>query len=86
MLQCCGSAGFSGRVLFQPTGYSYWMVGSGYRLADCDDRGYARSNGNGGSCPASPDRAGCAGLWQATTYDCGSSTWCDAATLTVAVP
>jgi len=82
---CCSSSGYDHHVLFQPTGYTYWMIGSGYRLADCDNRGYARSNGNGGSCPSSPDGAGCGGLWQAVTYGCGSS-WCDAPTLTVTAP
>ena len=71
-------------VLFQPTGRSHWMVGSSNRLADCGTSGWISSSR--GSCGASPDGAGCAGLWRATTDDCGGSSWCDAPTITVSTP
>ena len=53
-----------GYVLLQPNNRSYWIVGTSSRLADCGRLGWANSDGNGGSCPASPDGAGCEGLWQ----------------------
>ena len=68
-----------GYVLFQPDDESKWMVGPSTRLLDCAPNGWMRSNGNGGSCPATPDGAGCAGLWQ----EWDGNGWQDAPALTV---
>ena len=68
-----------GFVLFQPTDRSSWMMGPSTRLLDCVSTGWIRSNGNGGSCPATPDGAGCAGGWQ----EWDGNGWQDAPALTV---
>ena len=71
-----------GYVLFQPTDTDYWKVGPPARLLDCDTWGYLNSNPDNGCCHASPDGAGCAGTWQTTVGDCGSS-WCDLPSVSV---
>ena len=83
--ECNGKPGYmnqqSGcKVLFQPTNHSDWMVSTGNHLDSCDNSGWIHSTG---SCAASPDGAGCAGLWKSVSGNCGSS-WCDADALHVA--
>eukprot|EP01043_Picozoa_sp_COSAG02_P055964 COSAG02_NODE_6566_length_3494_cov_11.517983_3_plen_474_part_00 len=72
----------AGYVLFQPNGTTYWMVGASDRAMDCDTRGYIWSNSNGDSCAASPDGAGCAGLWRENVDSC-DDTWCPTPSLAV---
>ena len=55
--------GSDGWVLYQPSGYSDWRVGSSDRATDCENTDVLQSDGNGGVCPDSPDGAGCAGKW-----------------------
>ena len=58
------TAPIRGYALFQPSNQSYWTIGMVQLLAECASWGWAHSYGRGGSCPARPDGAGCAGLWQ----------------------
>ena len=50
-----------GYMLFQPEGQSDWVIGPSDRATSCDSSGFIESNGNGGSCAASPDGGGCSG-------------------------
>jgi hypothetical protein len=74
--------GLSGYVLFQPTGHSYWMVGTGGYDTSCASSGGISSSS--GVCPASPDGSGCEGRWQENTQGCGEgSIWCNVPSLAV---
>ena len=58
-------SGGDGYVLYQPTDRSNWVVSSSSRITSCSYVGsIISSDGNGGSCAASPDGAGCAGRWR----------------------
>eukprot|EP01045_Picozoa_sp_COSAG04_P015000 COSAG04_NODE_1159_length_8037_cov_3.743890_2_plen_642_part_00 len=65
------------RVLFQPSGKSYWMMGDKDRAVDCDNNGHISSNY--GRCEGSPDGDGCDGEWR--EYSSGS--WSQVTGLTV---
>ena len=65
------------RVLFQPSGKSYWMMGDKDRAVDCDNNGHISSSY--GRCEDSPDGDGCDGVWR--EYSSGS--WSQVTGLTV---
>jgi hypothetical protein len=77
--QLGGSDG--GDVLFQPEGLSYWLVSTSDYATSCDASGWITSNGNDGSCAASPDGGGCSGKWQENT-GCDDA-WCPRPDLSV---
>eukprot|EP01043_Picozoa_sp_COSAG02_P012582 COSAG02_NODE_488_length_21256_cov_9.406579_1_plen_376_part_00 len=87
MYQLGGSDG--GYVLFQPEeGWSVdWMVSDSIDDTRCDTRrGYIVSGGNGGSCAASPDGAGCFGKWQEAKMRGCDDPWCHRPELRVTNP
>ena len=56
--------GSDGLVLYmyQPTGYSDWVVSTSDHATSCDEKGF-NAIASGGVCPDSPDGGGCAGKW-----------------------
>jgi|EP01047_Picozoa_sp_COSAG01_P005657 hypothetical protein len=79
--------GSDGYVLFQPSEYLVWMVGSSERATGCEYEATGYLSSQDGSCAASPDGAGCAGKWtQNTDYgDCHARDfhWCTNPNITV---
>ena len=68
-------------MLFQPTGYTTWMVGPSDQATSCESNGYLTTTGyrslwrDTGYCPDSPNGASCAGKWPENAGDCGPD-WC----------
>ena len=82
--QLGGSDG--GYVLFQPEGYSNWMIYTSDRATDCAATAHIESSGNGGSCAASPDGGGCSGKWQEYDMQGCDDAWCNRPELSVTNP